>query len=121
MKALIYIISSLIILQVGCKKDSEPPIEYSEIFIPVCINQKIDEIKSHPKGWGAALISEYHYSDQKVYLFRMSCCDRYNLLYDNKCNYLCAPSGGFTGGGDGSCTDFYSTAVLIREVWKDPR
>ena len=26
-----------------------------------------------------------------------------NLLFDDNCNYICAPSGGFSGAGDGKC------------------
>ena len=40
---------------------------------------------------------------QRFYLFTPPCCDQFNKLYDANGHYVCAPSGGFTGGGDGRC------------------
>jgi hypothetical protein len=122
MRSFISIICFFAVFQnAGCLKDTSVLNPESSETTPACISQKIEEIKSHPKGWGAAKISEYDYKNKKVYLFYMNCCDRFNPLYDSNCNYICSPSGGFSGGGDGLCTDFYSTAELVREVWKDPR
>ena len=40
---------------------------------------------------------------QIVYLHMAPCCDQFNKAYDADGRYLCAPSGGFTGQGDGRC------------------
>lgn len=40
---------------------------------------------------------------QLVYLHMALCCDQFNKAYDADGRYLCAPSGGFTGQGDGRC------------------
>lgn len=40
---------------------------------------------------------------QLVYLHMAPCCDQYNKVYNADGRYLCAPSGGFTGLGDGRC------------------
>ncbi|MFG6415875.1 DUF6970 domain-containing protein [Roseateles sp. DC23W] len=40
---------------------------------------------------------------QPVYLVLSMCCDQFNPLYDAQGRYICAPSGGFAGGGDGRC------------------
>ena len=40
---------------------------------------------------------------QLVYLHMALCCDQYNKAYNADGRYLCAPSGGFTGLGDGRC------------------
>lgn len=40
---------------------------------------------------------------QIVYLHMALCCDQFNKAYDADGRYLCAPSGGFTGRGDGRC------------------
>jgi len=88
---------------------------------PSCLKSKIDEIISKPVGNPPVKISEYNYNGQKVYLLARPCCDQYNELYDSDCNYLCAPSGGLTGKGDGKCPDFETNAKFIRVVWEDKR
>jgi hypothetical protein len=89
--------------------------------IPTCVQKKINDIKAQPKWNPPATVTEYLYNGKTVFLFTSDCCDQYNVLYDNNCNYICAPSGGFTGQGDGKCKYFYTTATLVREVWKDTR
>jgi hypothetical protein len=61
------------------------------------------------------------YKDKTAYLFSSNCCDQYNEVYDSECKYICAPSGGITGRGDGQCEDFNTSAKLVRLVWKDDR
>lgn len=89
--------------------------------IPNCVQKKINEIRAQPKWNPPATVTEYLYNGKTVYLFTSDCCDQYIQLYDSDCNYLCAPSGGLTGQGDGKCKDFYTKATLVREVWKDTR
>ena len=88
---------------------------------PSCIQQKIDVIKAQPKWNPPAEINEYLYNNQHVYLFSSPCCDQFNMLYDESCNAICAPSGGFTGRGDGKCAGFRDSAKHVRLVWKDER
>lgn len=92
-----------------------------EIGIPSCIQQKIDTIKAQAKWNPPAQVNEYVYKGQHVFLFSSNCCDQFNVVYDGNCNYIGAPSGGFTGKGDGKCADFNETAKYIRLVWKDSR
>jgi hypothetical protein len=89
--------------------------------MPSCVQKKIDQIKKEPVWNPPAEVNEYTYQDKQVFLFTSNCCDQYIMLYDGSCNYICAPSGGITGKGDGKCNDFYNTAKLVRLVWKDPR
>lgn len=88
---------------------------------PSCIEAKIASLKAKSKQNPPAQVEEYLYNGKKVYLFNSPCCDQYNQLYDENCNILCAPSGGFTGKGDGKCPDFSSAAQYLRIVWKDGR
>lgn len=89
--------------------------------IPACVQQMINDIKAQPKWNPPAEVNEYTFQGKQVYLFTSNCCDQYIQLYDNNCQYICAPSGGITGGGDRKCVDFYTTATHIRLIWKDPR
>jgi hypothetical protein len=86
-----------------------------------CINRKIADIKAKVKRNPPAEVNEYLYRGKHVFLFSADCCDQYYELYDENCNYICAPSGGFGGHGDGKCSDFSSSAQHIRLVWKDSR
>lgn len=89
--------------------------------IPVCVEQKIESIKAQDKWNPPAEVNEYIYNGQRVFLFSSNCCDQYIMLYNGACVYICAPSGGYTGKGDGKCADFYESAKHVRLVWKDPR
>jgi hypothetical protein len=89
--------------------------------VPACIQKKIDSIKAQPVWNPPAEIDEYEYDGRKVYLVSAPCCDFFNTVVDVNCNQLCAPSGGFTGKGDGKCRDFFQQAKHIRQVWKDER
>lgn len=97
----------------------EPPASTGEI--PVCIQQKIDSIKKLPVWNPPASIELYEYNQQKIYVVSADCCDFFTTAYDQNCSYVCAPSGGFTGKGDGLCKDFNSNAKLIKVIWKDDR
>jgi len=88
---------------------------------PSCLIKKLKEISSQPFGNPPAKLSEYEYDGKKVYLLTKPCCDQYNELYDTYCQYLCAPSGGYTGKGDSKCPDFDANAKFIRVVWEDKR
>lgn len=66
----------------------------------------------------AESILRYKYKGNVVYLALMPCCDRYNLLLDLNYRILCAPSGGFTGNGDGKCIDFESLKQEEKLLWQ---
>ena len=53
-----------------------------------------------------------------VYLFTAGCCDQFNRLYDADGRFICAPSGGFTGAGDGKCPDWVQEQLSRR--WRVP-
>jgi hypothetical protein len=88
---------------------------------PACISRKIDSIRQQPVWNPPAEIYEYEYQGRKVYAISSNCCDFFNTVVDAECKYVCAPSGGFTGRGDGKCADFSKVAKQIRLVWKDER
>lgn len=97
-------------------KESREPAPNADI--PACVQQLLDEAAQSKPPVLPLQVDEYLYKGKKVYLFTADCCDFYNLVYDENCKRVCAPSGGFTGGGDGKCRDFDSTAKLVKTLWK---
>ena len=78
--------------------------------LPTCIKNKIDSFKLKEAHEKPQRVLEYVYKGKKVYFVVMPCCDFFNEVYDDKCNYLGAPDGGFTGKGDGKIPDFFEAA-----------
>lgn len=89
--------------------------------IPSCMQQIIDAALKEEPSTAIRQIDEYLYKEKTVYLVIAPCCDQYNMLYDTDCQPLCAPSGGFTGRGDGNCADFSNAAKHIKLIWKQPQ
>ncbi|MBC7946908.1 MAG: hypothetical protein H7Y42_03440 [Chitinophagaceae bacterium] len=85
------------------------------------MQQKIDAIKAQTVWNPPAEVNEYLYQGKLTYLITSNCCDQYIMLYDGTCTPICAPSGGYTGKGDGKCADFSTNATHIRLIWKDER
>ena len=120
---LILYLPVLIITGCGNHKSKTVKSETGEIndSIPVCILQHIEAIKKEPRWNPPAQVNEYNYNGKKVFLFSSDCCDQYNILCDDSCKTICAPSGGLAGKGDGKCEDFFKTANFVKLIWKDPR
>ena len=125
MKTILLLLSFALLTSEACdkKKKNKTQDETAsvQLSIPACIQQKIDSIKKLPRFNPPAEVNEYMYKDKRVFLFSSDCCDNFNLLFDENCRYVCAPTGGITGKGDLSCTDFSEIAKLIKLVWKDDR
>ncbi len=113
----LYALITLMVVSGTNKNCSKPGTEK----LPVCIQQKIDVIKAQPKWNPTAEVNEYRYNNQRVFLFSSECCDQFDQLLDEQCNNICAPTGGFTGKGDGRCTDFKQVATFVKLVWEDKR
>ena len=114
----LYGLSSILIFIIVAKECMKAKVENS---LPACIQQKIDAIKKEPRWNPPAEVHQYTYNGQTVYYFSSDCCDQFNTVYDAQCNYICAPSGGITGKGDGKCAGFNTEAKHVRLVWKDER
>ena len=114
MKTLLIAYTFLTILS-SCEKNK------STGSIPACIEDKINELKNKPKYNPPATVIQYEYSGKEVYYFTSDCCDQFNLLYNDNCQLICAPDGGFTGSGDGKCTDFKNKKSNEKIIWKDSR
>jgi hypothetical protein len=111
------VILVFVCLSFSCRKNCS---DYSK-NIPACISAKIELLKSQPKGNPSYSVYQYSYNGQKVYYFPPQCCDQYSDLYDENCNLICHPDGGIAGGGDGTCTNFFSARTNEVLIWKDNR
>jgi hypothetical protein len=98
------------------KKKTSGANKNETVAVPTCVQQLIDEAAKTSPPVIPAKVDEYFYKGRKAYLFTAPCCDFYNIAYDDSCKRICAPSGGFTGGGDGQCGDFDSTAKFIKTI-----
>jgi hypothetical protein len=66
-------------------------------------------------------IRQYEYNGQTVYYVPPQCCDQFSTLYDANGKVICAPDGGFTGQGDGKCSDFFQERKNEKLIWQDSR
>lgn len=133
-------IPGLIILSCGSVKTNQPsvntdtvkviiPIEKkindssekkteTTVTLPRCIKNKIDSFKFKAVHEQPGKVVEYMYKGKRVYYIEMPCCDFFNEVYDDKCNFLGSPDGGFTGKGDGKLPDFYKKVTGEKLIWK---
>jgi hypothetical protein len=85
------------------------------VTVPGCIESKIKaELKSDSPP---TEVWEWKVDQKIYYYFVASCCDQFNYLYDNNCELICAPDGGFSGAGDGQCPEFPASMERTL-VWK---
>jgi len=63
-------------------------------------------------------IYQYDYQGKTVYYVPPQCCDQYSTLYDTCGNVICAPDGGITGTGDGTCPDFITARQNETVIFK---
>lgn len=88
--------------------------------VPGCVEKKIEELKDKPVQNPPAEVWQWKVDGATYYYITSDCCDQFNYLYDEDCNVVCAPDGGFTGTGDGNCPEFSGT-VEKKLVWKVDR
>jgi hypothetical protein len=86
--------------------------------VPSCIRQILNDNGKNIPSDLPIRIDQYTWISRTVYLFTADCCDQFNTVYDDSCKAICAPSGGFTGKGDGKCPDFEKEAKFVKMVWE---
>lgn len=88
--------------------------------VPNCVKNKIRKIRNKEVYNPPAKVYEWKVDGLTYYYFTSDCCDSYNYLYDESCDVVCAPDGGFSGGGDGNCPNF-NGPIEWTLVWEDDR
>ena len=91
-----------------------------DIDAPSCIEQKIERIIDDPVTNPPAQVWRWEVDGQIFYYITSDCCDQFNYLYNENCEIICAPDGGFSGEGDGNCPDF-TTEIEKTLIWEDSR
>jgi len=89
--------------------------------VPVCIRQLIKKFEAEEKQNPPRSVFSYVYNEKVVYYVPPICCDFFSDLYDDKCNLIAHPDGGFTGRGDGKITDFKEKRTDGKLIWNDDR
>ena len=107
-------IMGLLFLFSACKK-----LEINE-DVPTCIEKKIKDISNQDKWNPPAEVWKWEANGELYYYFSSNCCDEFNFIYNENCDVICAPDGGFTGTGDGNCPDLEMQSIKSI-VWKDNR
>lgn len=103
------------------QRDSVIEIDVINNPLPTCIKNKIDSFKVKEAHERPQKVVEYTYKGKKVYYVVMPCCDFFNEVYDENCNMLGSPDGGFTGRGDGKLPDFFAEAKNEKLIWEMPK
>lgn len=111
----IALVSSLLLFTRQCGKESLLK------GTPDCVLKKINEITSGAVWNPPAQIYSYFYNGEKVYFIPQHCCDFPSELYNEDCNLICSPDGGFSGNGDGRCKDFFTNRKDEKLIWEDER
>jgi len=88
---------------------------------PKWVKRIVATYEKDPVGNPPQSIWQYEYKGQTVYYVPPQCCDQFSKLFDANGKVICAPDGGFTGNGDGMCSDFSQERKNEKLIWEDPR
>lgn len=117
MKIAKILIIAISLIASGCSTTSSIPKPGN----PAWVNARIAQYQNAPVGNPPQSIWQYEYRGQTVYYIPPQCCDQFSQVYDSSGKIICAPDGGFTGAGDGKCSDFFKVAKKGVLIWKDSR
>lgn len=110
---------SFLLISIACgntKNNTKQPVP--DRSLPACIQEQLSRIENKQYDNPPIQIDEYDYQGKHVFLFTADCCDQYNILFDENCKGICAPSGGIIGKGDGKCPDFKEQGKFVKNIYK---
>lgn len=87
---------------------------------PGCVRYMISQLKEIDVRNPPASVWKIEYASGSYYYIPPYCCDFMGQLYDEDCNLICHPDGGFSGKGDGKCADELDLGNKLL-VWEDTR
>jgi len=112
---LIFVLLALSLLLVNCNPAASVD-EDSDWLANLIVQFQKWPVSNPPRS-----IWRYEFKGQIVYYVPEVCCDQLSILYDVNGNVICHPSGGYSGGGDGRCPDFFQERTDEMLIWKDSR
>lgn len=115
------VLSAFFLFTQQCGKENITKDPEGEQQVPECIQTKIHEISQHDVWNPPAKVFRYSYRGQNVYFIPQRCCDIPSQLFDENCEKICEPDGGFTGKGNGACPDFFTARTGEKLLWEDKR
>lgn len=80
------------------------------------VREMIRAYEAHERGANYWVTSFWDPDQRPVYLLTPVCCDQLHGLYDRDGRYICAPSGGLSGSGDGKCLPWAQMSALQRRL-----
>ena len=107
MKSVIVFFMSFLIGLTSCEQIDLPS------DAPNCVKKLIRGSNGTPQA-----VWRYQYQGETVYQVIPDCCDQYISVYSSNCDFICAPSGGYSGKGDGKCPNFNDEATEGVMIWK---
>jgi hypothetical protein len=107
----------VLILIAGCRKVDLEPTSEKKDGLPSCVQTYIDTYSQGSSTNFWAQVWRWEDGVNTYYYMNSPCCDMYNFLYDDECQIVCAPSGGFAGDGDGRCPQWAVEPVKTL-VWQ---
>lgn len=113
MKTIFIIVACLLLASSAFSQEKEIP--------PQWVQALIQKYESMPVANPALSISRCEYRGEIVYYVPPQCCDIPSTLFNEEGKRICAPDGGESGDGDGTCTDFFVERKNCEVLWKDPR
>ncbi len=94
----------------SCTKDDLPK------DLPSCMKKIIEKLDREPKTAIPRQIYRAQYQNETVYYYSGDqAFDGFSNLYNENCEIICHPDGGFSGNGDGRCPDFEATNLEL--IW----
>lgn len=92
-----------------------PQVSDASTTPPKWLQRMLQDAQNQPHNTLA--IYSIKHNGQTYYLRTPSCCDRFSELYNQQGQFICAPSGGFTGQGDGKCGGLDIREAPTRQIW----
>jgi hypothetical protein len=85
--------------------------------VPAFVKEKIAFMKQYRSSNVPVDVWQCSLNGKTVYQFSGIHVDDFYSLYDSEGVFICYPSGGFTGKGDGKFPDFYKQATDWKLLW----
>lgn len=89
---------------------------------PDCVNQIIEDINESDVTNPPKKVFSLSFEGKTYYYVTAPCCDFFTELYDEDCNLICAPDGGISGSGSGTCPEGFEINEIEKElIFEDQR